>query len=312
MARGMRVGWIWLFAASAGVAGAWVALHDPNCLPPVHVTVSAPVLVERTRVTDSPAPYAVRRHVACSASPGAVGQPLAALPVEPPAGPRFWNVAAASEQCVIAAWSLSTLVASYDDGATFEPISTRSSPITGADVRADGTVFAMREDFTLEIIYPDGRSVMRTLAFAGEPMVRGQWLVIRTDSAPAISHDDGATWRQLDWNDGYLADLAVLADGTIVARTDRAGVLCDHFGCPDITTEDYVSHLDGRPWTGATEAQTRSLRKSREPSAPPSDRQALIRTTVDSHGALVGVVANRHVVRYTKAGGWHLLFKGEP
>ena len=49
----------------------------------------------------------------------------------------------------------------------------------------------MREDFTLDVVHPDGSSISRSLTFGGEPFTRGRWLVIRTTASPAISDDQG-------------------------------------------------------------------------------------------------------------------------
>jgi hypothetical protein len=173
-----------------------------------------------------------------------------------------------------------------------------------------GSIFVMRADFTLSIVHTDGSSVSRTLAFRGAPWVRGRWLVIHTDTSPAMSDDEGAHWRQLDWRAGYLADLHVLDDGAIVALSDLHSQACDHFGCEGPTEEYLESHLDGRPWRPASPRHIRAASIIRKTAALPPDRSALDPAEVlDSHRLLLDVVANRSVVRYTPA-GWRLLFVG--
>jgi hypothetical protein len=296
--------------ASTGVSGVVLQLRG---FEPVRVSLPQFVPV-RIAVDQRAVPPAPARRVGCARAPSEIGTPLATLPAAEPAGDRYWRVLAAADQCVIAAWSGATIVASWDDGATFLPVLEQGSPIVGAALRDDGTLFVMREDFTLGVAYPDGSSISRSLAFRGDLLARGAWLVVRTDGGPAISNDDGASWRQLDWGDGYVVDLHVLDDGAIVALSDRASVLCDHFGCGGPTTEYLESHLDGRPWKPASGHHVRAASRLRTAAAVPPGRAREFfldsRVVLDSHRMLVEVAANRHVVRYTKTAGWRLLFTG--
>jgi len=257
-----------------------------------------------------PAPPTPSAHAGCSRTPQDIGQPLAAYPTAEPTDIGSWQVEAAAGQCVIAAWTGATIVASWDDGATFAPILESRSPIAGAAVRDDGTIFVMREDFTLDVVHPDGSSISRSLTFGGEPFTRGRWLVVRTKEAPAISDDEGASWRQLAWPGGYFADLHMVDDGAIVALLDLRDQVCGHLGC-DGPTEQYVeTQLDGRPWRPASPRHVGAASIVRKVLALPPERGGIDpHAVLDSHRMLLEVAAKRSLVRYTP-GGWRLLFTG--
>ncbi len=297
--------------------GGVVALQCPaEPRAPMRVGIPFPVptrIDQRSTPSPSPSPPpppAPPVHASCSKTPQHIGQPLAKLPTDEPTDIGYWHVEAAAGQCVIAAWTGATIVASWDDGATFAPVLESSSPIVGAAVRDDGTIFVMREDFTLGVAHPDGSSISRSLTFGGEPFTRGRWLVIRTKTSPAISDDEGASWRQLDWGEGYLADLHILDDGAIVAFVDLRMEVCGHQGC-DGPTEKYIeTQLDGRPWRPASPRHVRAASIVRKVLAVPPKRGGIDpHAVLDSHRLLLEVAAHRYLVRYTPA-GWRLLFTG--
>jgi hypothetical protein len=287
----------------------------PDPLPPVPAPPSVPPAAEVREP--------VARRIACSRAPERIGRKRARLPTGGATARTWWRVAAAAKACVIVVWSEHELRASFDDGASFAALLAGDAPIVGADVRADGAIVVMREDFTLTIAYPDGRTVVRTLAFLGKPSFRGRWLVMQSPhtGAPAISDDDGAHWRHLDWgDDGWMVDLRVLADGTIVVVTDHAGSMCDHFGCGGPTRWYEESHLDGRPWQRASREHVRAARMplaaewvstARAAAVPPEARTLTRWSALDSHRLIVTRADDGSVMRYTRA-GWRVLVAEEP
>jgi hypothetical protein len=278
---------------------------------PVHAHLPYPAVIEHelqmpARRTE-PMVTTESRHLDCPASVERAGTPLAKLPDEVP-GERWWRVAVSARTCVLAVWSERDVLASWNDGASFEPIVPSSSKLVGVDVGDDGTIFVIREDFTLVILHPDGRTITRTLAFRGRPLARGRWLVIAGGS-PSISDDEGASWRQLEWQHG--GDLRVLSDGTIVAHADVTGEVCGDKGCDGPTELDLESHLDGRPWTQATPAHVRAIPPPRGQFVALEPRSASRWDVTDSHG--LPIHAERlHILRYLGKRGWRLLYTGAP
>jgi hypothetical protein len=319
MAGGMLRAPLLALLAGAVIAGTLLRVRrDP---PPVHLHVPVPEPVEQVLPgpthAASPAPTILPHHLSCGAPVASIGTPMSEVPKDADSGKRYWRVVAGARTCVIAVWSDADLVASWDDGASFAPVPGSGAKIVGVAVRDDGTIFVMREDFTLGVIYPDGRVLTRHLAFRGEPEASGKWLVIYTRPSISISDDDGATWRQLGGVEDsilvYASRLRVLDDGTLVAHADWHGAACDHFGCAEPAEGDVESHLDGGAWREATPAHARALGKPREASVlPPFD----VRNgwdVVDSHDLLLHVIPNRReIVRYLGKAGWRLLYTGAP
>ena len=291
---------LWCVLAGSVLGGTLVHLRGAPARR--RLELPHPVVVERVLPAppQPPSPPSPVSHQITCGDPARIGEPLASPPVGSGA-PRWWRVAAAAKACVFVAWSEADVVASWDDGATFTPLDASAARVVGTAVRDDGTIIVMREDYTLAIAYPDGSTLVRRLAFRGEPLARGRWLVIRGRDAPAISDDDGASWRQLEPPGSYLVDLHVLGDGTIVATVDDSMVMCDHFGCGGPTVHDAESHLDGRPWRAASRSHQRAAAAASR--APAGER--------DAHGLAVEVVANRYLVRRT-AGGPRTLYVGAP
>jgi hypothetical protein len=251
--------------------------------------------------------------IGCAEHPESVGAPLAALPAWPGGVRGMWQVAVSRHACVIAAWEGARLVVSWDDGVTFSPIVASTSPLSGVAAADDGTVFATRDDGTLEVVHADGSTTTRQLAFRGAPLARGRWLVINGAGARvggdaiALSADEGATWRVLEVTSGYLLDLRVLDDGAIVGNFDHRGELCDHFGCGDgPTSEISETHLDGRPWAPATARHARAVEALADQPTPPA---GVALPQLDSHRRTVAVAGATMIVRDTGR-GWRVLYTG--
>lgn len=307
----MRLPILCLVAGGAlgGLVARWYSAERPG---PLQIRIPFAVVTE----IPEPARPSVRTvRVGCTEAPERIGAPLAKLPPEKPVR-TWWRLATARDGCVIAAWQGATIVASRDDGATFTPIVESKSLILGAAVRADGTIFVMREDFTLAIVRPDGSATVRTLAFRGaergELRVRGRWLVAVTDTGPAISDDEGVSWRHLEWDGAYLVDLQILDGGAIVALADISGDVCDHFDCHGPTQKHIETHLDGRAWRPASRRHARALDVAYAAGLPgPHAPRANYGEVLDSHGLVVGVAGDDSIVRHTRS-GWRVLFGGTP
>jgi hypothetical protein len=312
----MRLPALCLVAGGAlgGLVARWYSAEPPE---PQQIRIPFAVVTE---IPERTLPSVRTVRVGCTEAPERIGTPLAKLP---PAGSigTYWQVAAATNACVIVAWQgariapskddAARIVASWDDGVTFSPIVESNSPIVGAAVRADGTIFVMREDATLAIVRPDGSVTVRTLAFHGEPRVRGRWLVVVTEMGPAISDDEGVSWRHLGEQVSYLVDLQIHDDGAIVALFDASSEVCDHFDCHGPTQAYLESHLDGRPWRPASRRHARSLDVARAAAEPRSAASAGGWGVLDSHRLIVGVAADGSIVRDTRS-GWRLLYGGTP
>jgi hypothetical protein len=175
-----------------------------------------------------------------------------------------WQVAAAGGACVIIGWTPDKLVASWDDGATFTPFAA-GAKIQSAAVGDTGTIYVLRVSGMLDVFHADGTIAHRDLTNGalGRLRVRGRWLWLTHDvvpDTPAISDDEGTTWRNFDWTEGDLVDLVVLDDGTVVGLADYHSIMCDHFGCgAGPFTAAFETTIEGQPWRPASKGHAHAL-----------------------------------------------------
>lgn len=235
--------------------------------PPVQVVVPVGRMVEPLAPVVKPplgAPPATAAHRITCGDPNQIGTPIAKLATES-YGDHDWVIATSQRTCVIAGWTAGELIVSYDDGATFAPIAI-AAKIQSVAIGDTGTLYVLRADAMLDIFHADGTTARRALVFANDEAVlvtRGSWLWLShrvVGDQPSLSPDEGATWIHLRWTESYLADLAVLADGTVVGQSDFHGDVCDHFGCGDGPfTAEYETTLAGGPWKPATRSHARAV-----------------------------------------------------
>jgi hypothetical protein len=265
-----------------------------------HPTVPNVVTVPLGRVVEAPPaparstpPASSPRAIRCG-DPAKIGTPIAKLDTPITTGHSIWSVAAARHACVIVAWSDTELVASFDDGATFAPFG-EPGRIQSVAIGDMGTIYVLRADSVLDVHRIDGTTARHALTFGDDATlaVRGTWLWLSHDvvgDQPSISGDDGATWIHLAWTEGFLSDLAVLADGTVVGLADYHGELCDHFGCGDGPfTAAFETTLAGGPWKPATPGHARAV----NPDARSNDSHGLAITRDHDSRYVVRIVGNK-------------------
>jgi hypothetical protein len=256
----------------------------PRPAVPDVVTVSVGRVAEPPPAPDrSPPPARAPRAIRCG-DPAKIGRPIAKLDTATTTGHANWSVAGARHACVIVAWNNAEvvarwnpghvarnrveLVASFDDGATFAPFGDPDR-IQSVAVGDTGTIYVLRSDSVLDVYRTDGTTARRALTFgdAGTLAVRGKWLWLGHNlvgDQPSISGDDGATWVHLAWTQGFLLDLAVLTDGTVVGLADYHSEMCDHFGCgPGPFNAAFETTLAGGPWKPATPGHARAVSAER-------------------------------------------------
>jgi len=258
--------WLLVLCLLAGTRlGAMVVVPPPPT--PVSVTVSVGRDVEPPPPSRPALPAGSRHAITCG-DPAKLGTPIARIDTAYTNNHALWSVGAARHACVIVAWNDHELVASFDDGATFAPIS-QPGQIKSVAIGDTGTIYVLRPDGSLEIYRTDGTTARRALTFGAEATlaVRGKWLWLSHNvvgDQPAISGDDGATWIHLSWTEGGLADLAVLTDGTVVGLADYHMDMCDHFGCgPGPFTASFETTLAGGPWKPASASHARAVSEQR-------------------------------------------------
>jgi hypothetical protein len=240
----------------------------PRPAVPDVVTVSVGRVAEPPPARDRSAPPASAPRAIRCGDPAKIGRPIAKLDTATTTGHANWSVAGARRACVIVAWSDTELVASFDDGATFAPFGAPGR-IQSVAVGDTGTIYVLRSDSVLDVYRTDGTTARRALTFgdAGTLAVRGKWLWLGHNlvgDQPSISGDDGATWVHLAWTQGFLLDLAVLTDGTVVGLADYHSEMCDHFGCgPGPFNAAFETTLAGGPWKPATPGHARAVSAER-------------------------------------------------
>jgi hypothetical protein len=211
----------------------------------------------------APSPAGTLHPITCG-DPKTIGTVIPARPTPATPHTEAWQVAAANGVCVIIGWTSDELVASWDDGAAFTPFAA-GDKIQSAAVGDAGTIYVLRVGGMLDVFHTDGTVAHRDLTNGalGRLHVRGRWLWLSHDvvpDTPAISDDEGTTWRNFDWTEGDLVDLAVLDDGTVVGLADYHSVMCDHFGCGDGPfTAAFETTIEGQPWHRATKRHAQAL-----------------------------------------------------
>lgn len=259
--------WLLALLLLAGTRiGALVVGPAPTATP-VNVVVPVARMVEPPPPA-VPAPLVAPRgmaHAISCGDPKTIGKPIAKLDTELTTGHLHWQVASSYRTCVIAGWTEDELVASYDDGATFQPIAI-DGKIQAVAVGDTGTLFVLHADGILDVFHADGTTARRALVWGDKESqlaVRGKWLWLSArvvGNQPSLSPDEGATWIHPYWTQSFLANIVVLDDGTIVGQSDIHGDVCDHFGCGDGPfTFEYETTLAGGPWKPATAAHARAV-----------------------------------------------------
>lgn len=254
-----------LLVLAGAVVGALIVGPAPAA-PPVKVTFfRTPEPPPAPRAPPLGAPAQTAPHAIRCGDPKTIGTPIAKLDTELHDGHLHWAVTTSRRACVIAGWTEDELVVSYDDGATFVPVAIAGKIQTVA-IGDTGTLYVLRAGGVLDILRADGTTARRALVWGDKEstlVVRGKWLWLShrvVDAQPSLSPDEGATWIHLRWENGDLADIAVLDDGIVVGQSDIRGDVCDHFGCGDGPfTFAYETTLAGGPWKPATKTHARAV-----------------------------------------------------